>query len=180
MLLTSLLWIIMNYRGFVLIIVFFHDIPPQCFLFQQCARSLELELHFSISSILTSCNGLAGNHSECITSAHFCTYITLFCNSSFRSWRMPFQFTTLLVAALVRLLESAMLTWWIVWALKRNPQKLAHGRFMRMSPFLHHAHFFFFSVDLNVISSGEPKSPSIHESYIWIIVMHSWKRKGVL
>jgi hypothetical protein len=67
---------------------------------------------------------------------YFCTVLYLnkpFCIYSFKSWRMPLQCTTLLVAALVHLLELAMLTCWIARALKRNLQKLVHGRFIRMS-----------------------------------------------
>ena len=55
------------------------------------------------------------------------------CNCSFRSWRMPLQYTTQRVAALVHLSELGMLIYWIVRAHRRNPQKLAHGRFYKIS-----------------------------------------------
>ena len=55
------------------------------------------------------------------------------CNCSFRSWRMPLQYTTRPVAALVHLSELGMLIYWIVRAHRRNPQKLAHGRFYKIS-----------------------------------------------
>ena len=58
---------------------------------------------------------------------------TSICNCSFRSWRMPLQFTTRPVAALVHLLELGTLICWIVRAHRRNPQKLAHGRFYKIS-----------------------------------------------
>ena len=107
------------------------------------------------------------------------------CNCSFRSWRMPLQYTTRPVAALVHLSELGMLIYWIVRAHRRNPQKLAHGRFYKISspPSIASpppAHFPP-TLDLTVISSGESSVSPVNESgVVWIIVSHSWMGKCVL
>jgi len=101
---------------------------------------------------------------------------------SFRSWRMPLQFTTRPVAALVHLLELGTLICWIVRAHRRNPQKLAHGRFYKISspPSMASpppAHFSP-TLELTVISSGESSVSPVNESgVVWIIVSHSWMEK---
>lgn len=117
-----------------------------------------------------------------------CLHLTPFGICSFRSWRMPLRFTAQRVAALVHLSEWGMLICWIVPAHRRNPRKLALGRFYKMgsqlsiaSPSSGQPTQFPLTTDLTVISLGEYSISPVHESdVVWIIVSHSWKGKYVL
>ena len=68
---SLLLWIIVSYSFFCFSLSFLSCHPSP--MFSISAIVLKYELHFSISNFWTSCNGWAGNHSDCIISAHFCT-----------------------------------------------------------------------------------------------------------
>uniref|UniRef100_A0A0A9DBF1 Secreted protein n=1 Tax=Arundo donax TaxID=35708 RepID=A0A0A9DBF1_ARUDO len=80
---------------------------------------------------------------------------------------MPLQFTTLLVAALVHLLESGMSTCWIVRVLRRNLRKLAHGRFYQNVLSMLHCYILAQIspvIDLTVIRSVESSVILVHKS----------------